>query len=59
MIRWTALELLGVALIALALGFLHVGFAIGWVGLYVLVSSIAQQLMGGGAAEKESKRGED
>lgn len=44
MSRWKAMEVAGVALIAAALAFAHVAFALGAVGAYLLVSAILEQV---------------
>jgi len=47
--RWQVVEVVGVALIAVALGFLHVGIAVGWCGVYLLVTGVMQQMVRGGS----------
>lgn len=39
-------EYLGVTLLAVALAFVHPALAVGWVGLYLLVSSVLAQMFG-------------
>jgi hypothetical protein len=39
-------EYLGVTLLALALAVIHPALAVGWVGLYLLVSSVLAQMFG-------------
>ena len=55
--KWTVLELVGVALIAAALAFVHVGYAIGAVGVYLLVTAILQQVTGQERRDVEDSNG--
>lgn len=59
MTRWTAVEVLGVLLIGIALGFIHVAVAIGWLGLYLLVTALISQLVGAREPRKADTHGEE
>lgn len=41
-------EYLGVALMAIAAGFVHIALSLGIVGLYLFVSAVLGQVLGGG-----------
>lgn len=45
--RWQVMEMAGVALMAVALGFVHYALSIGLVGLYFVVTAVLAQLSAG------------
>lgn len=53
--RLQVTEYAGVALIAVALGFVHYALAIGAVGIYLFVSSVVAQVIGGADGREETK----
>ena len=61
MSRWTALELIGVALVTGALAFVHIGFSLALVGVYLFATGVINELAAGrGKVEEteEEHRGE-
>lgn len=49
--RWQLMEMAGVALVAVALGFVHHALSIGLVGLYFVVTAVLAQV----SAEKKGR----
>lgn len=43
--RWMAVEVVGVALIAVALAFIHLAVGVGVVGVYLFATAITRQLV--------------